>query len=119
MHDALVGLLDKVDTAVAESVGALDRTEVESVAALARATRVRLAYPDSIVVEFGIDEAVIDQRLIASTGDDASAINNNIISADLATAAGCAPRVGGFIIGTVNADDAHLARVLKAADDAS
>ena len=36
MHDALVGLLDKVDTAVAESAGALRRTEVESVAALAR-----------------------------------------------------------------------------------
>jgi len=45
----------------------------------------RPAYPDSIVVEFGIDEAVIDQRLIASTGNDASAISNNIISADLAT----------------------------------
>ena len=41
------------------------------------------------------------------------------ISAGLATAAGCTPRVGAFIIGKVSSDDAHLARALKAADDAS
>jgi len=46
-------------------------------------------------------------------------VHHAAISAELATAAGCAPRVGGFIIGVVNDDDAHLARVLKAADDAS
>ena len=41
------------------------------------------------------------------------------ISADLATAAGCTNRAGAFIIGTVTDDDAHLARALKEADDAS
>ncbi|HEX5039787.1 MAG TPA: hypothetical protein VFW95_06620 [Candidatus Limnocylindria bacterium] len=41
------------------------------------------------------------------------------ISADLATAAGCTPRVGAFIIDNVSDDDAHLARALKTADDAS
>jgi len=41
------------------------------------------------------------------------------ISAELATAAGCTPRVGAFIIGSVSDFDTHLARTLKAADDAS
>lgn len=35
---------------------------------------VRQANPDRIVVEMGLDGAVIDQRLIASQGDDANAI---------------------------------------------
>jgi peptide/nickel transport system substrate-binding protein len=34
----------------------------------------RGAYPDKWVVKFGIDEKVLDQRLIASTGDDAAAV---------------------------------------------
>jgi peptide/nickel transport system substrate-binding protein len=34
----------------------------------------RKAYPDQWVVNFGLDPAVIDQRLIASTGEDATAI---------------------------------------------
>jgi peptide/nickel transport system substrate-binding protein len=34
----------------------------------------RGAYPDKWVVKFGIDEKVMDQRLIASTGDDAVAL---------------------------------------------
>lgn len=34
----------------------------------------RGAYPDKWVVKFGIDEKVLDQRLIASTGDDAFAV---------------------------------------------
>jgi len=46
-------------------------------------------------------------------------VHHAAISAELATAAGCTPRVGAFIIGGVNDDDAHLARALKAADDAS
>jgi len=46
-------------------------------------------------------------------------VHHAAISAELATAAGCTPRVGAFIIGSVNDDDAHLARALKAADDAS
>jgi hypothetical protein len=46
-------------------------------------------------------------------------VHHAAISAELATAAGCTPRVAAFIIGVVDDDDAHLARVLKAADDAS
>ena len=50
MHDALVGLLDKVDMAVAESMGVLHRHDVDVVARLARDIRVRLSYPESVVV---------------------------------------------------------------------
>jgi hypothetical protein len=46
-------------------------------------------------------------------------VHHAAISADLATAAGCTPRAAAFIIGSVHDDDAHLARALKAADDAS
>jgi peptide/nickel transport system substrate-binding protein len=34
----------------------------------------RMAYPDRWEVQFGLDPAVIDQRLIASTGNDATAL---------------------------------------------
>ena len=81
MHDALVGLLDKVDTAVAESAGALDRTEVESVAVLARATRVRLAYPDSIVVV----------ALAGGTGSGKSSLANAIAGEEVALTGGIRP----------------------------
>lgn len=35
---------------------------------------VRNAYPDSIVVQFGLDPAVVDERLIADAGDDQFAV---------------------------------------------
>jgi hypothetical protein len=50
MHDALVDLLDKVDTAVAESAGVLDRSDVDKVATRARDIRVRLSYPEEVTV---------------------------------------------------------------------
>ena len=81
MHDALVGLLDKVDTAVAESAGALDRTEVESVAALARETRMRLSYPDSIVVV----------ALAGGTGSGKSSLVNAIAGEEVALTGGIRP----------------------------
>ncbi len=81
MHDALVGLLDKVDTAVAESAGALDRTEVESVAALARETRMRLSYPESIVVV----------ALAGGTGSGKSSLANAIAGEEVALTGGIRP----------------------------
>ncbi len=81
MHDALVGLLDKVDTAVAESAGALDRTEVESVAALARETRMRLSYPDSIVVV----------AFAGGTGSGKSSLVNAIAGEEVALTGGIRP----------------------------
>ena len=41
------------------------------------------------------------------------------MSADLVDAAGCSPRVGGFIRGVGEDADASMLRALKAADDAS
>jgi hypothetical protein len=81
MHDALVGLLDKVDTAVAESAGALQRTEVESVAAIARDTRMRLSYPDSIVVV----------ALAGGTGSGKSSLANAIAGEEVALTGGVRP----------------------------
>jgi len=81
MHDALVGLLDKVDTAVAESAGALDRSEVESVAAQARETRMRLSYPDSIVVV----------ALAGGTGSGKSSLVNAIAGEEVALTGGIRP----------------------------
>ena len=81
MHDALVGLLDKVDTAVAESAGVLDRTDVESVAALARDTRIRLSYPDSIVVV----------ALAGGTGSGKSSLVNAIAGEEVALTGGIRP----------------------------
>jgi peptide/nickel transport system substrate-binding protein len=37
----------------------------------------RPAYPDEIIMEFGLDGNTIDQRLIASQGDDTTAISNS------------------------------------------
>lgn len=81
MHDALVGLLDKVDTAVAESAGALRRPELESVAALARDTRMRLSYPESIVVV----------ALAGGTGSGKSSLVNAIAGEEVALTGGIRP----------------------------
>ena len=46
-------------------------------------------------------------------------LHHETISAELAGAAGCSPRLCAFITGTSAEADAHLQRALKAADDAS
>jgi len=47
---------------------------------------IRPAYPDEIIVEFGVDPAVIDQRIIASSGDDADTLPiGNLQPENLAT----------------------------------
>jgi peptide/nickel transport system substrate-binding protein len=46
----------------------------------------RPAYPDKIVVKFGLDQSVIDQRIIADSGADQQAImRESLLSSDLAT----------------------------------
>lgn len=46
----------------------------------------RPAYPDKIVVKFGLDQAVIDQRIIRDSGEDQQAfMRESLLSADLAT----------------------------------
>ena len=48
--------------------------------------RYRPAYPDKIVVKFGLDQSVIDQRIIRDSGEDQQAfMRESLLSADLAT----------------------------------
>jgi hypothetical protein len=81
MHDALVGLLDKVDAAVAESAESLDSSEVEAVASLARDTRMRISYPESTVVV----------ALCGGTGSGKSSLLNAIAGEELALTGGIRP----------------------------
>jgi len=46
-------------------------------------------------------------------------LHHGRLSAEMATVAGCGPRVGEFIRGLADGDDAQLQRALAAADDAS
>ena len=46
-------------------------------------------------------------------------LHHEPMSAELATSAGCPPRLGAFITGETTDHDASLLRALKAADDAS
>jgi len=47
---------------------------------------VRKAYPDKVVMQFSLNPQVVDQRLIRSTGEDATAVaNDNIDPASLST----------------------------------
>ncbi len=52
-----------------------------------RATRLRPAYPDKIVIKFGLDPSVIDQRLIQDAGTDkqTTVLGDSVQSANLPT----------------------------------
>jgi peptide/nickel transport system substrate-binding protein len=52
----------------------------------------RPAYPDRIVYQFGLDPSVIDQRLIADSGDDQYALGLGLQPASLATVFADDPR---------------------------
>jgi len=43
----------------------------------------RKAYPDSWVMNFGLDETVVDQRIIQDSGDDQTAMSQSMTSASL------------------------------------
>ena len=81
MHDALVGLLDKVDTAVAESMGVLHRPDVDVVARLARDIRIRLSYPESVVVV----------AFAGGTGSGKSSLFNAVAGEEVALSGGIRP----------------------------
>ena len=74
MHDALVGLLDKADAAVAHSAGVLDPGIVESLATRAGDTRARLSYPESVVVA----------ALAGGTGSGKSSLLNAVAGEEVA-----------------------------------
>jgi len=81
MHDALVGLLDRVDTAVAQSAGVLEESQVEAVAGLARDIRLRLSYPESVVVV----------ALAGGTGSGKSSLLNAVAGEEVALTGGMRP----------------------------
>jgi putative intracellular protease/amidase len=81
MHDELVDLLDKVDMAVAESEGVLEQSTVDAVANMARDMRVRLSYPESVVVA----------ALAGGTGSGKSSLLNAVAGEELALTGGIRP----------------------------
>ena len=81
MHDALVALLDRVDTAVPESVGVLEVSQVEGVAGLARDITLRLSYPESVVVV----------ALAGGTGSGKSSLLNAVAGEEIALTGGMRP----------------------------
>jgi hypothetical protein len=81
MHDALVDLLDRVDTAVAESAGVLDRSDVDKVATRARDIRVRLSYPEEVTVA----------ALAGGTGSGKSSLLNAVAGEEVALTGGIRP----------------------------
>jgi hypothetical protein len=85
MRDALVGLLDKVDVAIAESKGVVSLSSLESVSRLADEARVRLCYPESVVVV----------ALAGGTGSGKSSLLNAIVGDELALTGGLRPSTVG------------------------
>ncbi len=81
MHDHLVGLVDKVDAAVAASRGVLPPDTLEQVAGVARSVRLRLSYPESIMVV----------ALAGGTGSGKSSLFNAIAGDDIALTGGMRP----------------------------
>ncbi len=81
MRDALVGLLDKVDIAVAESRDVLASSDLAPVARLAGDIRLRLSYPESIVVV----------ALAGGTGSGKSSLFNALAGEEVALTGGIRP----------------------------
>jgi len=81
MRDALVELLDKVDIAVAESRGVLEASRLDEAAHVAAETRLRLSYPESIVLI----------ALAGGTGSGKSSLLNAIAGEEVALTGGVRP----------------------------
>jgi GTP-binding protein EngB required for normal cell division len=81
MRDALVGLLDKVDTALAESTGVLDASSLEDVSRSAGEARLRLSYPEEVVVV----------ALAGGTGSGKSSLLNAIVGDEVSLTGGIRP----------------------------
>lgn len=81
MRDALVGLLDKVDIAIAESRDVLASSDLAPIARLASDTRFRLSYPESIVVV----------ALAGGTGSGKSSLFNALAGDEVALTGGIRP----------------------------
>jgi len=81
MRDALVGLLDKADIAIAESRGVLAPSGLEEVSRLVEDVRLRLSYPESIMVV----------ALAGGTGSGKSSLLNAIAGEEISLTGGIRP----------------------------
>jgi GTP-binding protein EngB required for normal cell division len=81
MRDALVGLLEKADLAVASCVGVIDQDDLVMMATTIREARVRLSFPENMIVV----------ALAGGTGSGKSSLANAICGADIAMVSGVRP----------------------------
>ncbi len=84
MRDRIIDLLEKVDLAVAESVGVVSPEDLGPIAEARNEIRTRLAYPDSILVA----------GLVGGTGSGKSSLLNSLAGEDVSAAGGLRPTTG-------------------------
>ena len=115
--------LDVADRLVAEGHDDPDLMAAALLHDAAKGSRMRLAHRIGGVLLEAFAPAVL--RRLASPNPDSWRypfhlyLHHAGLSADLATDAGCSPRVASFIRGTATDRDARLQRALTEADDAS
>ena len=81
MYDSLIGLLEKAELAVADSAGLVEHEVLQSVAQVIRDARVRLSYPEDMVVA----------ALVGGTGSGKSSLLNAIAEEDVVAVGGMRP----------------------------
>lgn len=97
MRDHLVALLEQVDMALSESVGVIPNEDLDPLARVGNHIRVRLAYPESVVVA----------GVVGGTGSGKSSLLNAIVGAEVAPAGGIRP--------TTSEPLAHVPELLEGA----
>ena len=81
MRDRIVGLLEKIDAAVSESVGVIDESSLRPIAEARNHIRDRLAYPDDLLLV----------ALVGGTGSGKSSLFNAIAGEEIAEVGGLRP----------------------------
>jgi len=81
MRESVVGLLDKADLAVAACAGVVTDDALEPVARSTRSLRLRLSYPDDLIVA----------ALAGGTGSGKSSLLNAVVGTDVAMVGGVRP----------------------------
>ena len=81
MFDAIAGVLDKVDAAVAESAGVVSEDDLDGVTRLRDDIRSRLSYPEDILVA----------ALVGGTGSGKSSLFNAVADEEIAEVGGIRP----------------------------
>jgi energy-coupling factor transporter ATP-binding protein EcfA2 len=81
MRDRIVGLLEKIDAAVAESIGVIAEPDLRPIAQAGNEIRRRLAYPEEILLV----------ALVGGTGSGKSSLFNAIAGTEIAEVGGIRP----------------------------